>query len=145
MSQNLETALGRVMFSWNPGIVWFLIAWIKVRWVGSRSVSSRTKTLRLSLISFRAWLDSYVFDTKIPILGSLATWNSTNWNLESQLWVRGHSNNTWHFRGEVGVSKNVTWPFLMVISLVKVDKKRHMGGGVSKKCRKSVTYYLNGP
>ncbi len=38
--------------------------------------------------------------------------------------------------------------FLLAISLVKVDKKCHMGGGGeggSKKSRKSVTYYLNGP
>ncbi len=58
---------------------------------------------------------------------------------------RGHSNNKWHFRGEGGVSKNVTGQFLLVISLVEVDKTCHMGGGGSKKCRKSVTYYLNGP
>ncbi len=31
--------------------------------------------------------------------------------------------------GPGGVSKNVTRQFLLVISLVKVDKKRHMGGG----------------
>jgi hypothetical protein len=44
-----------------------------------------------------------------------------------------------------GVSKNVTWQFLLVISLVKVDKTCNMGGGGSQKCGKSVTYYLNGP
>jgi hypothetical protein len=45
-----------------------------------------------------------------------------------------------------GGSKNVTGQFLLVISLVKVDKKCHKGGGGgSKKCGKSVTYYLNGP
>ncbi len=43
--------------------------------------------------------------------------------------VRGHSNNTWHFRGEGGVSKNVTGHILLVISLVKVDKTCHIGGG----------------
>ncbi len=73
--------------------------------------------------------------------------------------LRGHSNNTWHYRGEGrlakvspnitwgggGISKNVTWQFLLVISLVKVDKnlchvtqggrgrrnvtKCHIGGG----------------
>ncbi len=47
--------------------------------------------------------------------------------------------------GGEGVSKNVTGQFLLVISLVKVDKTCHMGGGGSKKCGKSVTYYLNGP
>jgi hypothetical protein len=48
--------------------------------------------------------------------------------------------------GGRGGSKKVTRQFLMVISLVKVDKKCHMGGGGgSKKCGKSVTYYLNGP
>ncbi len=57
---------------------------------------------------------------------------------------RGHSNNTWHFRGEGGVSKNITGQVLLVILLVKVDNTCHMGGG-SKKCKKSVMYYLNGP
>ncbi len=48
--------------------------------------------------------------------------------------------------GGRGASKNVTGQFLLVISLVKVDKICHMGGGGwSKKCGKSVTYYLNGP
>ncbi len=44
-------------------------------------------------------------------------------------------------------SKNVTQQFLLVVSLVKVDKKCHLGGGEggSKKSGKSVTYYLNGP
>ncbi len=60
--------------------------------------------------------------------------------------LRGHSNNIWHFRGGGGGCKNVTWQFLLVISLVKVDSKCHIGGGGgSKKCGKSVTYYLNGP
>ena len=38
--------------------------------------------------------------------------------------------------GAGGVRKNVTQQFLLVISLVKVDKKCHMGGGlrVRKKC-----------
>jgi hypothetical protein len=62
------------------------------------------------------------------------------------LCLRGHSNNIWPIRGEGGGCKNVTWQFLLVISLVKVDSKCHMGGGGgSKKCGKSVTYYLNGP
>jgi hypothetical protein len=43
--------------------------------------------------------------------------------------------------GGGGVSKNVTWQFLLVISLVKFEKTCHMGGGGLK----SVTYYLNGP
>ncbi len=47
--------------------------------------------------------------------------------------------------GRGGVSKNVTRQFLLGISLAKVDKICHMGGGGSKKCGKSVTYYLNGP
>ncbi len=36
----------------------------------------------------------------------------------------------WHFSGKGGwgVSKNVTGQFLLVISLVKVDKTCHMGG-----------------
>jgi hypothetical protein len=33
----------------------------------------------------------------------------------------------------------------LVISLEKVDKTCHMGGGGAKKCGKSATYYLNGP
>ncbi len=52
-------------------------------------------------------------------------------------YLRGNSNNTWHFRGEG--SKNVTRQFLLVISVVKVDKKCQMGeegGGGSKKCKK---------
>ncbi len=32
-------------------------------------------------------------------------------------------------KGGGGVSKNVTWHFLLIISLVKVDKTCHMGGG----------------
>ncbi len=45
--------------------------------------------------------------------------------------LRGHSNNTWHFRGRGlgGVSKNVTWQFLLVILLEKVDKTCYMGWG----------------
>jgi hypothetical protein len=31
--------------------------------------------------------------------------------------------------GRGGGSKNVTWQFLLVISLVKDEKKCHMGGG----------------
>jgi len=48
-------------------------------------------------------------------------------------------------RGGGGVSKNVTRQFLLVISLVKVDKQCHMGEGGSKKCGKNVMFYLNGP
>ncbi len=51
-------------------------------------------------------------------------------------YIRGHSNNTWHFRGEGGVSKNVTGQFLLVTSLVKVDKMCHMGGGGLKSAEK---------
>jgi hypothetical protein len=67
---------------------------------------------------------------------------------------------TKHHMGR-GVGKNVTWQFLLVISLVKVNKicchtrrgwggsgndtKCHIGGGGSKKCWKSVMYYLNAP
>ena len=64
-------------------------------------------------------------------------------NLRDLPLLRGHSNNTWHFRGEGGPgwgSKNVTGQFLLVISLVKIDKKCHMGAGGSKKCGKRVTY-----
>jgi hypothetical protein len=35
--------------------------------------------------------------------------------------------------------------FLLVFSLVNVDKKSHLGVGGSKKSIKSVMYYLNGP
>ena len=38
--------------------------------------------------------------------------------------------------GGRGVSKNVTRQFLLVISLVKVDKKCHMGGGGLKSAEK---------
>jgi hypothetical protein len=61
------------------------------------------------------------------------------WLLDKQQWcLRGHSNNTWHFRGEEGLSKvspnitwgrgrlakNITWQFLLVhvISLIKVNQ-----------------------
>jgi hypothetical protein len=43
---------------------------------------------------------------------------------------RGYSNNTWHVRweGGAGLAKMSHDNFLLVISLVKVDKKCHMGG-----------------
>ncbi len=48
----------------------------------------------------------------------------------------------WHFRGEGGVSKNVTQQFLLVILLVKVDKKRHMGGGGGLKSVENVLHII---
>ncbi len=44
-----------------------------------------------------------------------------------------------------GVSKYVTRQFLLVISLVKVEMSHGGEGEGSKKCRESVTYYLNDP
>ncbi len=41
--------------------------------------------------------------------------------------------------GGRGVSKNVTWQFLLVILLVKVDKTCHMGGGGGLKSAEKVS------
>jgi hypothetical protein len=41
--------------------------------------------------------------------------------------------------GDGGVSKNVTQQFLLVISLVKVDKKCHRGGGGGLKSAEKVS------
>jgi hypothetical protein len=74
---------------------------------------------------------------------------------------RSDPNITWG-EGLGGDSKNVTLQFLLIISLVKVNKilchntqgrgggrrndpKCHIGGRGPKKCSKSVPYYLNGP
>jgi hypothetical protein len=59
------------------------------------------------------------------------------WDINEQ--IRGHSKNTWHFRRKGGVSKNVTWQFLLVFSPVKVDKTCRMGGGGGLKSEEKVS------
>ncbi len=44
--------------------------------------------------------------------------------------------------GGGGGSKNVTWQFLLVISLVKVDKTCHMGGGGGLKSAEKVSHII---
>jgi hypothetical protein len=93
-----------------------------------------------------AWVVPFLTNEPFPnVLGRTTTnpWQGSEeviGDVKTLSTFRGHSNNMWHFRGEGGVSENVTWQFLLVISLVKVDKTWG-----SKKCGKSVTYYLNGP
>ncbi len=44
--------------------------------------------------------------------------------------------------GGGGVSKNVTWQFLLVISVVKVDKTCHRGGGGGLKSVEKVSHII---
>jgi hypothetical protein len=60
-------------------------------------------------------------------------------------YLRGHSNITWHSRGEGGVYQIVTWHFSQNLE-VKFSTKCHRGRGLgSKMVLKIDTSYLNGP
>ncbi len=60
------------------------------------------------------------------------------------MFLRGHSINTWHFsfRGEAGTSKNYTQQFVLVISLVMVEKNVTPGGGGGLKSAEKVFYII---